>query len=140
VPKYSKASKSRLASCHEDLQVLFNEVIKYIDVSIICGLRGQEAQDRAFSDGLSKVKFPNSKHNKLPSEAVDAVPYPIDWKNTPRMRFFAGIILGIAIMLKKQGKMKNCIRWGGDWDSDTDLNDQRFNDLPHFEIADRRIY
>ncbi len=94
----------------------------------------------ACKNGLSKLKYPESKHNKLPSEAVDVVPYPIDWKNTPRMRFFAGVILGIAIMLKRQGKMKHCIRWGGDWDSDTDLNDQRFNDLPHFEITKRRLY
>ena len=26
------------------------------------------------------------------------------------------------------------IRWGGDWDSDNNLNDQNFMDLVHFEL------
>ena len=25
------------------------------------------------------------------------------------------------------------IHWGGDWDRDTEVNDQTFNDLAHFE-------
>ena len=25
------------------------------------------------------------------------------------------------------------IRWGGDWDSDTQVNDNKFDDLVHFE-------
>ena len=29
------------------------------------------------------------------------------------------------------------IRWGGDWDRDTDLSDNRFNDLPHFELMEQ---
>ena len=28
------------------------------------------------------------------------------------------------------------IRWGGDWDSDGDLDDQTFMDLGHFELVD----
>jgi peptidoglycan L-alanyl-D-glutamate endopeptidase CwlK len=28
------------------------------------------------------------------------------------------------------------IRWGGDWDSDGDINDNRFDDLVHVEIKD----
>jgi len=27
------------------------------------------------------------------------------------------------------------IRWGGDWNMDTYVKDQRFNDLPHFELV-----
>jgi len=28
------------------------------------------------------------------------------------------------------------LRWGGDWDGDTETNDNRFDDLVHFELAD----
>jgi peptidoglycan L-alanyl-D-glutamate endopeptidase CwlK len=28
------------------------------------------------------------------------------------------------------------IRWGGDWDSDGDINDNKFDDLVHVEIKD----
>ena len=27
------------------------------------------------------------------------------------------------------------IRWGGDWDMDTYVKDQKFKDLPHFELT-----
>jgi hypothetical protein len=28
------------------------------------------------------------------------------------------------------------LRWGGDWDSDTEVNDNGFDDLVHFELED----
>jgi peptidoglycan L-alanyl-D-glutamate endopeptidase CwlK len=40
--KFSKRSKDNLATCHEDLQTLFNEVIQYTDCIVICGHRGEE--------------------------------------------------------------------------------------------------
>ena len=50
------------------------------------------------------------------------------------MYFFGGVVLGIAKMLKAEGKIDSSIRWGGDWDGDTHIKDQTFIDLPHFEI------
>ena len=136
MPKYSKTSLKRLRECHEDLQIVFMEVIKYFDCTIICGRRGRIFQNKAFVRGFSKLKYPFSKHNKLPkSEATDSVPYPIQWYNINRMRFFAGFVLGIAAVLYAQGKIKHRIRCGIDWDMDTELRDQRFNDLPHYEIV-----
>jgi peptidoglycan L-alanyl-D-glutamate endopeptidase CwlK len=150
MPSFSKTSKSKLETAHEDLQTLFNEVIKYFDCSIIYGHRTQEKQFELFQIGRKEidgiwVKIDDvvtykdgydkkSKHNHYPSLAIDVVPYPIEWENVDRMRFFAGFVLGIAEMLKKEGKIENDIVWGGDWNSNTVLKDQRFNDLPHFEI------
>lgn len=57
MPYYSERSKKRLETCHEDLQKLFNEVIKHFDCTILCGHRGQEEQDKAFAEGMS-FKFP----------------------------------------------------------------------------------
>ena len=131
---FSKTSRKRLDTAHKDLQTLFNEVIKHFDCSILCGERGEEAQMKAFNDGFSKVKYPDSKHNKQPSLAVDAVPFPIEWKNTDRMRFFIGFVLGVAKMLKEEGKIKSNIISGIDWDNNTVLKDTRFQDFPHFQI------
>lgn len=132
--KFSKTSKERLETCHHDLQTLFNEVIKYIDCSIICGYRSREEQEKAVLDGKSKTHFPRSKHNSEPSMAVDVAPYPIDWSDNVRFYQFGGFVSGVATILKIQGKIKHSVRWGGDWDGDNDFKDQNFNDLVHFEL------
>ena len=67
------------------MQELFNEVIKYFDCTLIQGHRGEEEQNKYFDEGKSKVRYPNGRHNARPSNAVDVVPYPIDWDATDRM-------------------------------------------------------
>ena len=42
MPRYSKKSKQRLASCDKRLQDVFNEVIKHVDCSILEGHRSKE--------------------------------------------------------------------------------------------------
>jgi len=128
MPKFGKTSADRLATCHPDLQKLFNEVVKNYDCSVLQGIRPKEEQDEYFRTGRSKVQYPNSKHNSDPSMAADVAPYPIDWNNTNRFYHFAGYVIATADQLGIK------LRWGGDWDSDKDFSDQNFNDLPHFEI------
>ena len=67
--------------------------ISYIDCSVLCGHRGEEDQNKAYDSGNSKVKWPNGRHNKKPSIAVDVAPYPIDWKDRERMTYFAGMVM-----------------------------------------------
>lgn len=135
MPRYSDQSKARLAECHSDLQVLFGEVIKGFDCSIITGHRGREAQNRMVELGRSQVRWPDGRHNSLPSEAVDAAPYPIDWKDRERFHLFAGFVLGVAARLRAEGRMTHGVRWGGDWDQDTQVSDNGFDDLLHFELT-----
>lgn len=129
MPKFSKSSKDRLATAHPDLQRLFTEVVEYFDCSVICGHRDQAEQDLAYATKKSKLKWPNSKHNKTPSLAVDVVPWPVDWKDTDRFLFFGGFVMGMA------KAMGISLRWGGDWDGDNDQKDEKFRDLPHFELT-----
>jgi len=75
---FSKTSKSRLSTCCEELQDICNELIKIMDITIIDGYRNEKRQNEYFEKGASSLKFPNSKHNKYPSKAVDIAPYPID--------------------------------------------------------------
>jgi len=133
MPKFGKSSKARLATCHPDLQRLFNEVIKHVDCSILCGQRDKESQDAAFDKGTSKLRYPYSKHNGAPSLAVDVGPYYSDgtkvrWNDSKGFLHFSGFVRGVA------SQMGIDIRVGADWDSDFDLLDQTFNDLPHFEL------
>lgn len=128
MPKFSKRSQARLDTCHSDLRRLFQEVVKSYDCTIICGRRGKHAQDAAFAAGLSKLRYPLSKHNHYPSLAVDAVPYPIDWNDKDRFIHFGGFVQGIA------DQMGIRCRWGGDWNSNRNLADQHFMDYPHFEL------
>jgi peptidoglycan LD-endopeptidase CwlK len=134
VPSFSLASKAHLNSCHKDLQMLFNTVIFSFDCSILCGRRGDLEQNQAFVDGRSKLKYPDSKHNKTPSMAVDAAPYPVDWHDPDRMNYFSGYVMGIAALLYYEGFMSHRVRWGGDWNRNTILKDNNFNDLVHFEL------
>jgi len=130
VPKFSAASRARLETCDIRLQSLFNEVIRHFDCTVLEGHRGQDAQDNAYASGKSQVKWPDGKHNRMPSKAADVAPYPIDWNDIRRFYYFAGFVLGVA------ARMQIPIRWGGDWDRDTRVNDQNFNDLVHFEVAE----
>lgn len=128
MPAFGPASAARLATCDERLQALFNEVVKTFDCTIIEGHRGEAAQRLAFVTGRSKLDWPNGNHNAKPSKAVDVAPYPVDWNDSRRFYYFAGVVQGIAT------KMGLKVRWGGDWDQDTQVKDNTFNDLVHFEI------
>ena len=130
MPKFGKSSKERLATCDKRLQEVFNEVIQFVDCSVLEGHRGQERQDQLYIDGKTKVKYPNGRHNSNPSNAVDVVPYPVNWEDRERQTLFAGFVLGSA-----QG-MGIGLRWGGDWDQDFEVMDNRFDDFPHFEVRD----
>jgi len=130
MPRFGSRSINRLKTCDQKLQELFYEVVKHFDCSIIEGNRGEERQNKAYADGKSKVKYPNGKHNKFPSVAVDVAPYPIDWSDRDRFHYFSGFVLGVA----KQMGMN--IRWGGDWNQDTETKDNKFDDLVHFEIKE----
>ena len=130
MPSFGKKSQERLNTCDPRLVELFEIVIEDFDCSVLEGYREKEAQNRAFDEGKSKLRFPEGNHNKYPSLAVDVAPYPIDWEDRDRFHYFAGFVKGVASQLGLD------IRWGGDWDSDTQTKDNNFDDLPHFEIRD----
>ena len=96
MPTFSDTSKKNLEEAHEDLQKVFNEVIKYIDCKVIEGFRSQVEQDKTYFSGKSKLKYPESKHNQIPCLAVDVVPYPIDWNDRERFYYFAGVVSGVS--------------------------------------------
>ena len=128
MPRFGRRSKERLATCDEKLQKVFNEVIKQVDCSVLEGHRSEARQEKLFKEGKTKVHYPNGRHNASPSRAVDVVPYPIDWNDRERFHLFAGMVIGLA-----RG-MGISLRWGGDWNMNFEVDDNQFDDFPHFEL------
>ena len=128
MPKFGRKSKERLNTCDSKLQKVFNEVIKHVDCSVLEGHREKDRQNKLFEEGKTKVKYPDGRHNRQPSSAVDVTPYPVDWKDRERQTLFAGFVIGVA------SQMGINLRWGGDWDQDFQVVDNRFDDFPHFEL------
>ena len=135
MPRFGSRSKKRLATCDDRLQDLFKEVVKHFDCSVIQGHRGKADQNKAFDEGRSKLRYPDGKHNASPSRAVDVAPYPVDWEDRDRFHYFSGFVMGMATKLERKVPTLK-LRWGGDWDQDTEVKDNRFDDLVHFEIKD----
>ena len=128
MPRFGKKSRKNLSTCHEDLQKVFNEVIKHVDCSVLEGHRDERRQEKLFSEGKTKVHYPMGRHNSKPSRAVDVVPYPVDWNDRERFHLFSGFVLGLA-----RG-MGITLRWGGDWNMNFEVDDNKFDDFPHFEL------
>lgn len=126
--RYSDSSRQRLEQCHPLIQDVFNRVIQVCDCTIITGHRGKAEQNEMYRTGKSHLQWPLGKHNTVPSLAIDAAPYPIDWKDRERATLFAGLVIGIA------AEMGIELRWGGDWDQDWQVKDNNFDDLWHFEL------
>ena len=124
MPHFGKRSKRRLKGIHPKLVSVLNELVKIMDVTVIEGIRSKERQLELLEKGATKVKY--SKH--MDGKAVDLAPYPIDWKDRDRFHYMGGMIRGIAKQLNVP------VRWGGDWDSDGETKDNRFDDLVHVEI------
>ena len=65
MPKFSRKSKERLATCDDRLQKVFNEVIKYVDCSILEGHRSEERQNKLYKEEKLKLNT-QGRHNTSP--------------------------------------------------------------------------
>jgi hypothetical protein len=121
MPTFSAISEAKLQTCHPKLQSIMREVITHYDFAILYGHRGEADQNEAFETGNSNKRWPDSKHNSIPSHAVDIAPYPVDWENELEFWYLAGLVMATA---QKHGIR---LRWGGRW--------RKPHDCPHFELA-----
>lgn len=130
--KFSRQSLDRLEGLHPLLIDWAFKVLSHWDCTVIYGKRTIAEQAVLYEKGLTKTM--NSWHLVQPdgmAYAIDLAPYPIDWDDTLRFYHFAGIGLALA---KEMLPPEYYIRWGGNWDRDYDLDDQKFMDLVHFEL------
>lgn len=127
-------SKRVLATLDPRLKVLVTRVRDEVaDISLTAGYRGKRQQNNLYDLKLTKVKWPNSKHNRFPSVAVDIRPYPYP-SRTERVWSALGYIAGAASRIALEEGFE--VRWGGDWNGNGDVTDQAFDDLFHLEIKE----
>lgn len=156
--QHGERSKGFLSTCTEGIQLVFEQIIKKVDNSILDGARTPKQQEEKVASGASKTL--NSKHiprkpdgsydTKGKSKAVDAAPYPIRWPDE-------AVIKRVLAHINEDKELKEYIkelarfyafagyviatgdamgiplRGGHDWDGDWDFTDQTFDDLVHFE-------
>lgn len=125
---FDVGATARLKHAHPLLQKLMNVAREKFDFTILDSQRGREAQEKAFREGHTKVHFGNSAHNWDPSVALDVAPLPIVWSSRAPFIALSKVILAIA----KEEKIP--VRWGGDWNMNGILTDEKFSDLPHYEL------
>lgn len=131
--RYEFGHKSRevFGTLDPRLQRVVKELLRYVDVSLLQGHRDKATQNHYFDAGVTKVRWPKSKHNALPSLAVDLQPYPLP-KTDNDLRAALGYIAGLAMRIADEEGVR--LRWGGDWNMNGDVTDNGFDDLFHLEI------
>jgi peptidoglycan L-alanyl-D-glutamate endopeptidase CwlK len=70
--------------------------------------------------GASRLAWPDSKHNQLPSLAIDVCPVPVFWDDIPSFLASAAIVKETAARLGIE------IVHGGDF--------EKLKDYPHYEL------
>lgn len=142
---FSRHSLRQLATLDYRLRRVVERALQYgiIDFRVQQGARTEQEQGRLYAQGrtepggvVTNAKPGESLHNIGPlsgrseSLAVDLLPVsPVDWEDRERFAMLAGIMFCSA---REEGVE---IRWGGDWDGDTETRDERFRDSPHFELV-----
>jgi hypothetical protein len=136
MPQFGKVSADRLASVAPALADVMLEAIKTtpVDFSIVCGYRDAIAQTKACAEGKSKTPYPKSKHNCMPSQAVDICPYVegrgLVWGDSDLWGELSKHIFNTAEAMGVR------LRWGGNWGhSFEDKPTSSFIDKPHWELG-----
>lgn len=136
---FGARSRSKLVDVHHDMVRLACVVISRskIDFGITCG--GREIDEQALLFVQGKTRTMKSKHLKvlrdelsgsMTSGAIDIVCYingKVTWEKEPYIEVS-------KLFLEVSEELGIPIRWGGDWDRDGDMTDQKFNDYPHYEL------
>lgn len=131
MPTLGKSSEQQLATCHHDLQLLARKAITYVDFTVLEGFRDEEHQNADYAKGVSKLKWPNGRHNKNPSDAFDFAPFPIDWSNKAVALGRFMLVSGVMLVCAKELAIE--IRFGWDWNRNLDPRDESFLDWGHVE-------
>lgn len=151
--KFGNVSKNRLLTATESMQLIFNVAISTsdIDFGIAQAARTFDEQLEYFKAGTTTLDprkpgvLEHAKHvitdTRPLAQAVDIYIWHDDKaireklrEDVPTFCYLAGHIMATAKMLYSTDVIDHILRWGGNWDRDgVILQDQSFDDLPHFE-------
>ena len=132
--RFGAGSEHKLRTCHADIQRVLRRALAMgvIDFTVVDGHRNEARQNEYYNSRpqRSQVQWPDGKHNAFPSDAADVAPWVnggIPWQDSRYWYTLTGVVMAAAAV---EGVV---LRAGYDWDGDTDLSDQTFHDLGHFE-------
>jgi len=117
----TEISQRRLETCDKKLQTIMRAVNEVYPIYILCGHRNARDQNDAYKNGNSRLKWPDSRHNKMPSEAVDFGPKPLDWRDIEAFRRRGNLAKAIASEIGVK------VIYGGDW--------KTLKDYGHLELV-----
>ena len=126
--RLGKRSLLRLEGVHPDLVRVVKRAIGMttIDFTVLEGVRSQVRQMELFQSGASKTM--NSRH--LTGHAVDLGAWmfgEVSW----HWPLYYKINKAMKLAMLEESVL---LRWGGDWDSDGDYEDETWRDGPHYEL------
>ncbi len=146
--KFGTKSQNVLSTIDVRLGRAAQCVLKIRDFAVLSGARYAEEQNELFVEGVSKKRWPDSKHNRdadgiilqrgsgRRAGAIDIAPWnteqrvQIPWEDHKAFIHLAG---AFEMACADEGI---AVRWGGNWDMDEIImDDQTFQDLGHFEIV-----
>lgn len=114
--------EDKLALAHPDLGKWFRDLkSRHSDVHVSWSYRDELSQEQAFSDGKSKLHFPQSAHNKAPAMALDI--FQLDDQGRAKWDpIFNAKVNEESLSLGYE------LKWGGAY--------RTLGDSDHFEITD----
>lgn len=130
----SERSEKNLEGVDERLANVVRKVAETYSILVIEGLRTKERQADLYAQGRTKpgkVITWTMKSKHLEGKAVDVVLLrngKIHWEDPSDF-----VELG-KVMLETATAMGVKLRWGYDWDRDSDIREKGENDGPHFEL------
>lgn len=122
----NSTSLNKLKTAHPSLVRLAMAVDEIYPIQVICGHRTDEDQEAAFKDGKSKLRPGKSKHNRLPSLAIDCVPDPDKDPKTISWTDLKTYEIMCHVFESKADELGIKIRLGRDF---------KFKDYPHIELV-----
>jgi hypothetical protein len=139
MPQFDANSQRHFQTLCPELQEILFEAIQKVKFRILEGHRNEAAQNRAFDEGRSKLRWPKGNHNKFPSDAVDVIPESsqigdtYSWKDVVAFGRLMGYLQAIAD--RKEIKLRFGLDWDGDWRTVGQDPDEKFLDAPHVEVV-----
>lgn len=118
----------KLSQAHPEIAnwFRFRVKVKWPNAHVAWAFRGEEDQNKAFSEGKSKLKWPESKHNRTDAQGRPCS-YALDLFQIDDGKAIFSQEWYLDVWEKVQ-RDASPIRWGGTWKS--------FPDFPHFEIRE----
>ena len=134
----------KLEGVHPDLIKVYNVSTKILapaKMLVVTGPRSKKDQELAVKKGNSQTL--DSKHNRMPSMAIDVAPLykgAIPWKDHKQFSHMSGISKAVCEILYNMGEITHKCRRGDDWSMDGMVGrNTTLYDPGHWELLEKKV-